>query len=343
MLRIENQINPIPMLWCVLKNFFVLITIIILTISLSALDFAIPYQGYIKESGVAISGSYTLSFSIYSNTSGGTVLWSSGDQTVALNEGVFNYLLGSSNSFTNIDWSTGTKYLEVYFSGSALVPRVKLGGSFYSEYANRAGKIDWSGITNIPAGFADGIDGAEVNSIDSSHIIDGSITTNDIDIILKGSMLKSHLRNQDNTLAASDLNPIQAVYVDANGNVGIGTTSPGERLDIIGNAEINGNLIVTGRVDGVDISLLALHTNDSGNPHGVTSAHVGLGNVQNLNIQNNYTQNDGEYIATDEFDTGKRNLFNYGHCFGHALESASNFEICHGEAVLVGMGFAMRE
>lgn len=46
------------------------------------------------------------------------------------------------------------------------------------------------------------------------------------------------------------------------------------------------------------------------------------------------------YFEGDEFDTGRRNLLNYGHCFGHALESASNFEICHGEAVLVGMGFA---
>lgn len=46
------------------------------------------------------------------------------------------------------------------------------------------------------------------------------------------------------------------------------------------------------------------------------------------------------YFETDEFDTGRRNLLNYGHCFGHALESASNFAICHGEAVLVGMGFA---
>ncbi len=46
------------------------------------------------------------------------------------------------------------------------------------------------------------------------------------------------------------------------------------------------------------------------------------------------------YFEQDEFDTGKRNLLNYGHCFGHALESASNFEICHGEAVIVGMGFA---
>ena len=46
------------------------------------------------------------------------------------------------------------------------------------------------------------------------------------------------------------------------------------------------------------------------------------------------------YFSEDEFDAGRRNLLNYGHCFGHALESASNFEVCHGEAVLVGMGFA---
>ena len=46
------------------------------------------------------------------------------------------------------------------------------------------------------------------------------------------------------------------------------------------------------------------------------------------------------YFEADEFDTGRRNLLNYGHCFGHALESASDFSISHGEAVIVGMGFA---
>lgn len=46
------------------------------------------------------------------------------------------------------------------------------------------------------------------------------------------------------------------------------------------------------------------------------------------------------YFQEDEFDTGRRNLLNYGHCFGHALESASNFAVCHGEAVIAGMGFA---
>jgi len=43
------------------------------------------------------------------------------------------------------------------------------------------------------------------------------------------------------------------------------------------------------------------------------------------------------YISKDEFDTGRRNLLNYGHCFGHALESTSNFEIPHGQAVLIGI------
>jgi len=46
------------------------------------------------------------------------------------------------------------------------------------------------------------------------------------------------------------------------------------------------------------------------------------------------------YFHGDEFDSGRRNLLNYGHCFGHALEAASNFGVCHGGAVLVGMGFA---
>lgn len=46
------------------------------------------------------------------------------------------------------------------------------------------------------------------------------------------------------------------------------------------------------------------------------------------------------YMRGDEFDTGRRNLLNFGHCFGHALESTSNFAIPHGQAVLIGILFA---
>ena len=43
------------------------------------------------------------------------------------------------------------------------------------------------------------------------------------------------------------------------------------------------------------------------------------------------------YMEGDEFDTGRRNLLNYGHCFGHALETVSGYAIPHGQAVIVGM------
>ena len=46
------------------------------------------------------------------------------------------------------------------------------------------------------------------------------------------------------------------------------------------------------------------------------------------------------YMNGDEFDLGKRNLLNYGHELGHALEATSNFKIPHGISVIIGMIFA---
>ena len=44
-----------------------------------------------------------------------------------------------------------------------------------------------------------------------------------------------------------------------------------------------------------------------------------------------------DFIEEDEFDRGRRNLLNYGHCFGHALETATRFAVPHGQAVVIGM------
>jgi 3-dehydroquinate synthase len=46
------------------------------------------------------------------------------------------------------------------------------------------------------------------------------------------------------------------------------------------------------------------------------------------------------YIQGDEFDSGRRNLLNYGHCFGHAIESATKYKIPHGQAIIIGMMIA---
>ncbi len=36
-------------------------------------------------------------------------------------------------------------------------------------------------------------------------------------------------------------------------------------------------------------------------------------------------------------DLGLRNILNYGHTIGHAIESVSDFKVQHGEAVAIGM------
>jgi 3-dehydroquinate synthase len=48
-------------------------------------------------------------------------------------------------------------------------------------------------------------------------------------------------------------------------------------------------------------------------------------------------------VARDEHETGERALLNFGHTFGHALETASGYgELLHGEAVAIGMLMAAR-
>ena len=46
------------------------------------------------------------------------------------------------------------------------------------------------------------------------------------------------------------------------------------------------------------------------------------------------------FIEEDEFDKGKRLALNYGHSFGHAIESATGFMIPHGIAVNIGLNMA---
>jgi len=44
-----------------------------------------------------------------------------------------------------------------------------------------------------------------------------------------------------------------------------------------------------------------------------------------------------QVVRQDEFDTGLRQILNFGHTMGHAIEKASEFTVSHGSAVAMGM------
>jgi 3-dehydroquinate synthase len=45
----------------------------------------------------------------------------------------------------------------------------------------------------------------------------------------------------------------------------------------------------------------------------------------------------GEVVESDEFETGRRQLLNFGHTAGHAIEKCTAHKISHGKAVAAGM------
>ncbi len=49
-----------------------------------------------------------------------------------------------------------------------------------------------------------------------------------------------------------------------------------------------------------------------------------------------------DVVAEDEFDTGARQMLNFGHTIGHGIEAQSDFTVSHGQAVAIGMAIVAK-
>ncbi|UCD64966.1 MAG: hypothetical protein JSW34_05925, partial [Candidatus Zixiibacteriota bacterium] len=99
----------------------------------------ISYQGRLTDSeGLpAADDDYLVTFSIYDVLSGGTALWTSGQQTVPITDGLFSYLLGSNVNLPDDLFSTDTlRWLGIKVADDPeIAPRTKLTSVAYSYHA----------------------------------------------------------------------------------------------------------------------------------------------------------------------------------------------------------------
>lgn len=118
----------------------------------------INFQGkLVNTNGTNVAnGNYSIVFSIYDVSSGGTALWSETQSTVAVTDGVFQVELGSSTVFPadfNFNWDG--RYLGVNVaSDGEMTPRIRLTAAPYAFNAEKVAGLtvqDTSGVASTSA------------------------------------------------------------------------------------------------------------------------------------------------------------------------------------------------
>ena len=134
-------------------------------------------------------------------------------------------------------------------------------------------------------------------------------------------------RGEDNTFYGSQNFDSNTLYVDAvNDRVGIGENSPSAKLDVVGDVEVNGNIITEHFTDGATyldrgLSYVEDKYFSSGNPDGATSSNVDslLFRSEKLSpvfvFETNSTENSQElnlrFIGRDDSDTFQQGNIEY--------------------------------
>lgn len=119
----------------------------------SPVDTVFTYQGQLKQSGQPFSGDADFEFALFDSAAGGSQVGS----TIALvDQPVSSGLFTVALDFGAAPFTGGeARWIEIRVEGVTLAPRQPIRPTPYALYALSA---PWSGLTGVPAGFADGID-----------------------------------------------------------------------------------------------------------------------------------------------------------------------------------------
>jgi hypothetical protein len=210
------------------------------------------YQGFLRQGGAPLNNpSQSMRFRIYDALTGGTMLWDSGALTVNVANGLFTVQLNPPASI----WTGADRFLEIQVGATTLSPRVRIGSTPYANTATllnmfQSGTMnpDRMVITHSPAFTNWGLMYRDTD--DSFHFLAGGTTVLRVGLggptalqIPAGAAAGRVLTSDASGNASWQALPPSAsawavsgtnIYNTNTGNVGIGTTAPAARLDILG-------------------------------------------------------------------------------------------------------------
>lgn len=213
----------------------------------------ISYQGVLTDADdTPLDGHFMFTFRLYEQAEGSSAIWEENQQVEVVN-GLFNVILGSVNpltgTFKNPCWLGITVNED-----SELTPRTELTASPYSLIART---IADSAVTG--ASIADGHLVRSINSIADEVTLSAgdhiSITEDGNTITISSTGGEDAGNTLDQAYDEGGPGAGRTIVADAGsvtiegedgltvaGKVGVGTTTPAEKLDVAGNAKISGSL-----------------------------------------------------------------------------------------------------
>ena len=232
----------------------------------------INYQGRLRESGQPVSGTKSINFKIYDAATVGELKWESTAQAITVSTGIFNYQMTP----TGIDWSTGQYWLEIVVGGTSLSPREQLLASAYSLYSDDSDKLDGRQYTAYVSTYNEAQTIGGVKTFTLIPVLPASDPSTDNHAARKAYVDSQatvgsgwtdggttvRLTDQGDKIGAStDSGLTFSTNVFVEGNVGIGTTSPGGKLSVQGTGTSYGLFVSTDSAGSVG----NLVVNNSGN------------------------------------------------------------------------------
>ncbi|MEO0080937.1 MAG: hypothetical protein ABIL25_01425 [candidate division WOR-3 bacterium] len=125
----------------------------------------INYQGKLTDgSGNPLEGQFDMLFEIYTQSTGGSPVWSETQQNVQVTGGLFNVILGSNNQIEPTELPEGPEcWFQVTVEGDPILPRTRIVSAPYAYNADDAANLgnrpaaDYISVTTVAGGDLTGL------------------------------------------------------------------------------------------------------------------------------------------------------------------------------------------